>query len=148
MHTKLDEIIEKCSKLGLITKRNITGKSCDLVFSSEATDSLEKIFIELLGPPVKPAGKYPSKYDQRLTRNYGGVWPYQKLFVRIFSDVTVICIFMPWRYGTHITIRLAVLNNIDVSGVGKSPLGVILSIPKKVFSSIYHATAGLLDRLI
>ncbi|UCG81111.1 MAG: hypothetical protein JSV60_02160 [Desulfobacterales bacterium] len=117
----LREIIERCSMLTVDEVRCEGDKYRELVFCGEDIDEWHRIFADVLGPAVKPAGKKPTKDHWRLTKDYGGVWAGQTLFKKEFEDGTVIAMFWPWQDGIHVTLKMALLE--------KQKSGVKLSVP-------------------
>ena len=109
MAMTLREIIKKCATLRICEERCNTEEFYEVVFSNEDTDEWNKRFADILGHPKKPAGIQPTKDDQDLTKDYGGIWLEQTLFRRGFDDVTVIAMFWPWQDGIHITLKMALL---------------------------------------
>ncbi len=65
---ELKEIIEKFKNLGVYEERFFADNYCDVVFSTKDNDRWIKIFIEILGPAVKPAGIAPSEEHTELTK--------------------------------------------------------------------------------
>lgn len=105
----LQEIIERCRMLGVDEERCTSDKYSEFVFYKEEIDAWNKIFSDVLGPAIKPAGKKPAKDHKRLTKDYGGIWADQTLFKKEFEDVTVIAMFWPWEDGIHATLKMALL---------------------------------------
>lgn len=106
----LNEIIEKCSMLSVHEKRCITDEYGELVFYNRETAEWNKIFADIFGLALKPAGVNPTEDDLYLTKDYGGIWVDQTLFKREFGDVIVIAMFWPWSDGIHTTLKMALLN--------------------------------------
>jgi hypothetical protein len=114
MAMTLKEIIKKCGTLSIAEARRNSDTYCELVFYSKDTEEWNRIFADILGHAVKPAGKEPTEDDQYLTKDYGGTWINQTVFTRKFDDGTVIAMFWPWQDGTHTTLKMALLrNNIE-----------------------------------
>lgn len=105
----LQEIIERCRMLGVDEERCNSDKYSEFVFYKEELDEWNKIFSDVLGPAIKPAGKKPARDHKRLTKDYGGIWADQTLFMKEFEDVTVIAMFWPWQDGIHATLKMALL---------------------------------------
>ena len=110
---KLKEIIKKCGTLRIYEERCVTDEFYEIVFSNEDTDEWNKRFADILGHAIKPAGIQPTKDDQYLTKDYGGIWLEQTLFRREFDDGTVIAMFWPWQDGIHTTLKMALLKKGD-----------------------------------
>jgi hypothetical protein len=101
----LKKIIEKCSRLGVYDKRFITDEYVELVFYNREIDEWNRVFIDILGPAIKPPGAEPTEDERRLTRHYGGVWSSQTLFKKDFGDATIISMFWPWQDNVHTTLK-------------------------------------------
>ncbi|NQU94856.1 MAG: hypothetical protein HQ549_01315 [Candidatus Omnitrophica bacterium] len=114
MTPTLKEIIEKCDKLRILEKRHVTDSSCELVFSDDKSKNLNDVFTDILGFAVKPMWRKPSGYDKRLTRKFGGIQQHQQLFAKKFDTVTIVAMFRPWQGRTHVTVKLAILDNADI----------------------------------
>ena len=105
----LKEIIEKFSTLNVYEKRCVTDKYCELVFYTKDIDKWDKIFTEIFGQAIKPAGTKPTKDDLRLTQDYNGVNTNQTLFKQEFGATMAIAMFWPWQDGIFTTLKIAVL---------------------------------------
>ncbi|GEM_PF-6773026 len=138
MHPFFQEIIEKCSRLNIIDKRNISEDSCDLVFSIEDRDELRKIFGSYFGEPLKHTDDHPSWHHKWLARKFGGIRTSQKLYAVKVGDLTVIALFMPWLRGINMTVRLGIVKD----DVIKSRTHYILCIMKEFLISLYRSIAG------
>ena len=107
----LNEIIERCSGLNVVTKRELTDEYGELVFSSKDIDKWRKILTDILGPAVKPEGVKPAKENKKITSDYGGIRRDQTLFRKEFDSVVIIAMFWPWSDGESVTLKLACLQN-------------------------------------
>jgi len=105
----LKQIIERFGTLSIYEERRISNEFCELVFHNEDTDEWNKIFADILGYAIKPAGIEPTEDDQYLTKDYGGIMFDQTLFKKEFDDVTVIAMFWPWQDGIHTTLKMVLL---------------------------------------
>ncbi len=105
----LKEIVEQCSGLGIYEKRDITDEYVELVFYNKEQDEWNRIFTDILGPVIKPAGLEPTEDDLRLTKDYGGIRINQTLFKKKFDGVTVIAMFWPWQDGMQTTLKIGLL---------------------------------------
>jgi hypothetical protein len=103
----LKEIINKCDTLSIHEERCLNDEFCELVFYTKETDEWNRVFADILGPAIKPAGAKPTEDDQYLTKDYGGIWDHQTLFKKEFDGVTVIAMFWPWQDGIHTTAKMA-----------------------------------------
>ena len=103
----LPEIIRQCNGLEISEQRSATDKYHELVFYNKDIDQWNKIFTDILGPPVKPQGEAPTQKDLELTNDYGSIYDNQTLFKKKFDHATVIAMFWPWRDGEHTTLKLA-----------------------------------------
>ncbi|MFH1593875.1 MAG: hypothetical protein ABID09_04185 [Candidatus Omnitrophota bacterium] len=127
MHSILNDIVEKCRKLKIQGEREVTERSCELIFSMSERSELNVLFEGIFGPPIKPTGKTPAWRDRAMTRKDKGIRPEQKLFAKGFDGRTAIAIVKPWDRGTHITVRLAVLDE-PIYVVTRSPLSRFINI--------------------
>ena len=105
----IKEIVEKFSNLDIYEKRCITDEYCELVFFSKDTAEWKKILTDILGPAVKPPEIKPTKEDEFLTKDRGGIHDDQTLFKKLFGPLTVIAMFWPWQDGIHTTLKVAVI---------------------------------------
>ncbi|MDB4349505.1 hypothetical protein OAA99_00965 [Omnitrophica bacterium] len=108
----LEKIIKRCDALSVYEERCASDEYYEIVFYTKDTDEWNKIFINVFGHPIKPAGARPTKHDLRLTKNYKGVYDNQTLFKKEFDDVTVIAMFWPWEDGNFTTLKMAVLRKL------------------------------------
>jgi len=106
---ELNEIIEKCRELEVYEKRCITNDYNELVFYHKHVDEWYRIFTEMLGPAIKPAGVRPKRKIRHLTKDYGGILKNQTLFKKDFDKVTIIAMFWPWQDNMHITLKMILL---------------------------------------
>jgi len=120
MHPILMEIVDRCSALKIIEKRNIAETSCGLVFSISDIDELNKLFEDMFGAPIKPTGTTPSAQHKLLTKKYGGIRTHQKLFIKWHEDygIAVIAMFWPWENRTYLTVRLGILSIDEAKDTG------------------------------
>lgn len=105
----LKEVVEKCSKLGVDEKRCVSDEYVELVFFNKEIAEWSKIFIDVLGPAIKPPGAQPTEEDLRLTKDYGGIHDNQALFKKEFGDSIAIAMFWPWQDQIHTTLKIALL---------------------------------------
>ena len=105
----LKEIIDKCEGLEVARELSISCEYDEFVFLSKEMDKWSKVFEDILGPAVKPAGVKPTADQLMLSKEYGGVYENQTLFKKDFDDVSIIAMFWPWQDKTHTTLKLALL---------------------------------------
>ncbi len=105
----LKEIVEKFKELNVYEQRSVSDEYVELVFYSKEIDKWNKALVDILGPALKPAGVEPTKDDQDLTEDYGGIFGNQTLFKKEFDGVTVLAMFWPWQNGTYTTLKAALL---------------------------------------
>ena len=110
----LREIIQRYSQLSVYEQRYITDEYSELVFYNKEINEWNKIFADILGPAIKPAGVKPTKDDLYLTKDYGGVYGNQTLFKKEFAGVFMIAMFWPWQDGIHTTLKIARLKKIEI----------------------------------
>ncbi len=105
----LKDITERFSNLSIYEQRDISDDYDELVFYTKEVDQWNKLFTDILGPPLKPAEAKPTKDDLRLTKYYGGIDRNQILFKKEFDDVTVMAMFWPWSDKEHTTLKIIFL---------------------------------------
>lgn len=106
MAVNLQEIVEKFSGLDVYEKRESNDVYNELVFFSKDLETWNKIFTEILGPPVKPKGLRATRDDIFLTKDYGGLWENQTLFKKEDDGVVIFAMFWPWDDDDHITLKV------------------------------------------
>jgi len=136
MNNLLKNIIAECEKLGATGKRNVENNSCELIFDGKERSKLNEFFSHNFGPAIKPTGRRPSTYDICLTRPYGGVESFQKLYSKNEEDNIIIALFKPWRFDTHITVVLAIQKTEDIEKRMKSMVMKILCFLSRIRSDI------------
>ena len=105
----IKEIAKKISSLDIYEKRGITDDYCEFVFFTKDTALWEKALTGILGPAVKPPKAKPTKEDELLTKEHGGIYSNQTLFKKLFGGLTVIAMFWPWQDDIHTTLKVAVI---------------------------------------
>ena len=105
----LKSILEKYSDLTIDEKRCITDEYVWLVFYNREIEKWNKIFSNIFGPAVKPAGSPPSKDDLLLTTDYGGIRREQTLFKKEYKEGTVIAMFWPWQDKIRTTLKMILI---------------------------------------
>ena len=105
----IKEIVDKIGMSNVYEVRRLTDKYGELIFCSKKTDEWSKVFTNILGPAVKPAGVNPTENDLQLTRDYGGIWINQILFKKEIRNVKFIAMFWPWQDDIHTTLKMAFL---------------------------------------
>ncbi len=102
----MKDIIDRCFKLDIYEKRSVTDDYCELVFHNKDNSEWESIITDFLGVAVKGPKAKPSKSDDLLTNEYGGINVGQTLFKKEFKGFTIIAMFWPWGDGGHTTLKL------------------------------------------
>lgn len=105
----LSEIMGKCKALKIHEDRGNDEETWDLVFFSKDKDIWYKTFTEMLGAPKKPEGLEPTKEDEGITEEYGGIFSNQTLFKKDDKDATIMAMFWPWQDKTHTTLKVIFL---------------------------------------
>jgi hypothetical protein len=109
---KIQEITESFGHLKIGEKRCIEDEYAEMVVFQEELDDWYQIFEGFLGLPEKPAGKRPSKNHEKVTDAFGGIQKGQTLFQRSFDNISVIAMFWPWQDQEHVTLKMAIIENI------------------------------------
>ncbi len=104
----LSEIIDKFANLKIYEQRFITDNYDELVFFNNELNEWNRIFVETLGSPIKPAGVEPTAEHLSISANYGGIDGNQTLFRKEFDAVTVVAMFWPWQDNVHTTLKVVV----------------------------------------
>ena len=120
----LTEILEKYSDLSIEERRCISDDYVWLVFYNKEIEKWKKVFNNIFGLAIKPAGTAPTPEDMSLTKEYGGIRRNQTLFKKEFDDATVIAMFWPWQDNIRTTLKMLLIKK--ESGEEK-----LLSIDKK-----------------
>ncbi|MFC1599259.1 hypothetical protein ACFL2W_00560 [Candidatus Omnitrophota bacterium] len=105
----LAEILEKCSALSIYEKRQATREYGELVFYSKDRDEWCRALADILGPAIKPEGVEPTRSDQEVVKDYGGIRKDQTLFKKEYDCATVIAMFWPWQSGQYTTLKIGFL---------------------------------------
>ena len=106
----IKKITDRCSALEVFERRSEDGGYRELVIFNRDINEWEKVFIDCLGPAVKPPGKKPTRDDLRLTKDYGSIAANQTLFKKEFDDGSVIAMLWPWGDEVHTTLKITALN--------------------------------------
>ncbi len=107
---KLRDITDCCVHLDVEEKRCEREDLYELVFFDKDLTEWERILSAFLGPPIKPSGTVPTERDLELTGGTGSIRIEQTLFEKKFEHETIIAKFWPWKDGSHITLRMALLS--------------------------------------
>ena len=104
---ELREIIGKFKNLRIYEERFFADNYYEVVFYTKDNDRWFKLFTELLGPAIKPAGVAPSEEDIMLTKKYGGIRVNQTLFKGVMGNTTAVAMFWPWQDEVRTTLKIA-----------------------------------------
>lgn len=104
-----DQIMEKCKGLSVAKTRKNNEKYCELVFFDDDLDKWDEILASMLGPAEKPRFKKPSKDQQVLTKEFGGIRHNQTLYKKDIDGSTLVAMFWPWRDRTHTTLKVGLV---------------------------------------
>jgi hypothetical protein len=102
----MKEIIDALGSLDVHETRDATNESIELVVCNDQLGEFNDIISTVLGPPRKLPGAKPSEDDLNLTRECGGIWIDQTLFVKEFEDCQVIAMYWPWQSGSFTTLNI------------------------------------------
>jgi hypothetical protein len=103
----LAKIMAKSGSLTVSERRSATVNYQEVVFSYRDMQAWHKLMEEELGPAVKPPGKKPSREDEEITEDFGGIHANQTLFRKDTPEGTVIAMFWPWSDEERVTLKLA-----------------------------------------
>lgn len=110
---KLREITDCCVHLDVHEKRCDRDDLFELVFFQKDILEWGRILTAFLGEPVKPSGKMPTVKDLEITEGTGSIRVEQTLFEKNFENGVIIAKFWPWRDGSYITLRMALLSIVS-----------------------------------
>jgi len=102
----IEKIYEKVKNFKIVEIRNKSAENLELVFFAEEQEKWSRALQEVLGEPHKPAGTHPSKEQQSMTEEFGGIYAEQTLFVQRLEEGNVIGMMWPWQDQTHITLKI------------------------------------------
>ncbi|MFH1768886.1 MAG: hypothetical protein ABH858_06980 [Candidatus Omnitrophota bacterium] len=105
----LQKIVEAVRTLIVHEERCVSEKYCEFVFENTEIDKLKEVFLPLLGPPEKPAGKDPLNEHLQLTKEYGGIRANQTLFKKDFDHCLVIAMLWPWQNNLYTTLKITLI---------------------------------------
>ena len=105
----LEKFMEKFKQLRIHEQRNLTDKSCDIVFYSEDIKRWRDIFTAEFGPPIKKKGAPLPEKEQHWISDTGGIWEDQTLFGKIIDGGVMIAKFQPWKDEVHVTLKILLL---------------------------------------
>ncbi len=112
----LIDIIKNCgdkwNALSIYKTRCIADKYVELVLYNKEIERWNKIFTDIFGPAIKPAGAKPTDNDLVLTKDYGGVYTHQTLYKKQFNNSTVIAMLWPWQNDIFTSLRIFLLKDI------------------------------------
>ncbi|MBW2056458.1 MAG: hypothetical protein JRJ26_03070 [Deltaproteobacteria bacterium] len=103
----LKEIVGRCNLSSVYEIRHVTEDYGEVVFYNRDMEEWNTVFLDSLGPPIKPACVEPSEDQRRLAEAYGGIWKNQTLFKREFDGFTLIAMYWPWQDQVHTTVKIA-----------------------------------------
>ena len=106
----LNDIVKLFDEFEIHQRRTTNDNYCELVFYTKDTDKWSDFFTSQLGQPIKPHGSKPSKDDELIAKDYGGIYDDQTLFKKEVESSIVIAMFWPWQDGINTTLKLAVLS--------------------------------------
>jgi len=105
----LDTFLEKSNHLEIIEERQDEELYKEFVFLSKELSAWSSLLEEFFGPARKPAGEKPSKADESLTQNFGGIRKDQTLFIKDLEGKKALAALWPWQDGRHITLKLVLI---------------------------------------
>ena len=100
------EMLHSFHNLNIYERRSENEDYIEIVFFNKDFSSWEKLFMNLLGPAVKPPQENPKKEDLLLTEKYGGIHKNQTLFRKDFEKSSLIAMLWPWKDSLHTTLKV------------------------------------------
>lgn len=102
----IKEILEKAAGLSVHETRSEGPEYHEMVVYRKDLTEWEKIFKEVLGLAVKPAGSAATNEHLDVTEEYGGIERSQTLYVKKDDDGARMIMLWPWQDGAHVTIKM------------------------------------------
>jgi len=81
----------------------------ELVFYAGDTAEWMTLLTGILGKAVKPMWQKPTNRDRKCTKKFGGIRPNQTLFMKDFSDYTVLAMIWPWKDKTLSSLKIPLI---------------------------------------
>ncbi len=106
----VQEILKAIEGLPVDEKRAAQSEYLELVFMAGDMARWDEKIASVLGAAVKPQGQKPSKDDEAITGNYGGIGQDQVLYRKDANGGTCVAMMWPWRDGDHVTLKVATLS--------------------------------------
>ncbi|MFH1783625.1 MAG: hypothetical protein ABH868_01815 [bacterium] len=103
---KLQDLIEKCSGLPIDEVRTLKDDSYEVVFLTQHTQEWSDVLGSMLGTPIKPKGVSPNQLHDEMTKDHGGVFTNQTLFMKDVEDAVIIAMYWPWQDDIHTTLNV------------------------------------------
>jgi len=97
-------------KLDIYEKRLTTDQSIELVFCNKDLDKWLKLLTDVFGPAIKSPGVNPSREDQAVTKEYGGIRIDQTLFKSGDDHMSVIAMLWPWLSAEFTTLKVILVS--------------------------------------
>jgi len=106
---KLSDIYLQLDSLEIFDRRYLKEDYLECVFFKENFEKWDNLLTELLGPVANPFDADPSKEHLEISKAFGGVRKGQALYQKDFGDYTIIAMLWPWQNGTHITLKMPLI---------------------------------------
>jgi len=97
-------------RLDIYEKRIATDQSIELVFCNKDLDQWLKLLTDAFGPAIKSPGANPSREDQTVTKEYGGIRTDQTLFRSGDDNMYVIAMLWPWLSAKFTTLKVILVS--------------------------------------
>ncbi len=88
-------------------ERVLTEDYAEFVILSKDVKKWTQVFLESMNN-VKPKGVEPSEEQLLITKEFGGIYRDQTLFLNDMGDASIIAMFWPWEDSEHTTVKIAV----------------------------------------
>ncbi len=105
----LEKLVKKTDALRIHEERSRTDKLYEIVFYSEDLDQWTKLLEAEFGLPIKAKGEPLPAMEQNWISATGGVWKDQTLYGKIINRGIAVAKLQPWKDGSHITLKVAVI---------------------------------------
>lgn len=106
MTIRLSDLVLEVKKLELEEVRTNTAKLFEFVIQTKLLPELSSVLENHFGPPLKPAGKNPSKEAAEETSAFGGVRKDQTLYFTKSPEGFYYALLWPWANGLLLTVKI------------------------------------------
>jgi hypothetical protein len=100
------KIIESSKGGPLAENRHVDETYAEVVIVEKDLLHWNRHLESFLGPAIKPAGRKPTRDENTLAQEYGGIRLDQTLFRKQVEGVIITAVMWPWQGGGKITLKI------------------------------------------